>query len=247
MSESKIGPLEDKLKQAEEKLTIVVDEKIAAQADAVKWKKRSDPLETEKKHAKKSLEFKNNKNKMLKENVYQCTFNEGGYRSKLIEERKKNKELTAINLKEDIDRYYNNNASSCSVGGNEKLNEAHKLLEQSHNRIKELEKETEELKKEKEEQTKKRDEKETRAKLVLSNAKDRIVRVEIENKELKVQMESFSSRKSNAVDGTPRLSVSPTVKRARDSTAETEKVSDPSEEGGDRASGQQKKTKSEGH
>ena len=43
-SESQIAPLEEKLKQAEEKLTTVVGEKIAAQADAVKWKTRSDQL-----------------------------------------------------------------------------------------------------------------------------------------------------------------------------------------------------------
>ena len=43
-SESKITPLEDKLKQTEEKFSTLVVEKLAAQSEADKWKKRSDQL-----------------------------------------------------------------------------------------------------------------------------------------------------------------------------------------------------------
>ena len=352
-SESKIAPLEDKLKQAEEKLSTVVSEKLAAQADADKWKKRSDQLveksfkinpkelarlqdveinltksvsqlEAEKKqlevkvntHSKEveaikrqlattmqektkaatdsqekmkevatvkrenvllknsqtnlqkeslnlkkkledlskshtvemakmkkeidvnkaggddvvnnlkkeleeaktataskdeeqktlreSLATKEAEMKKLRENAAQLKKIGTSFRTRFQAEETKNKTLTAEKekLDEEIAKLKSSEAPSegSSVGGNEELDEAHKLLEQSHERIANLEAETEELKKEKEELAKKNAEKEARAKLVLGNAKERITRVENENKELKVQLDTLSSSGSGSGD-----------------------------------------------
>ena len=92
----------------------------------------------------------------------------------------------------------------------------------------------------------KNDEKDARAKLVLGKAKERITRLENENKKLKAQLETFSPSisgisGSGVSDETPRHSVSPTLKRARDSTSGSNE-----EEDCYGPSGQQKKPKSEG-
>ena len=160
--------------------------------------------EEEQKALKESLATKEAEVKKLKDNSAQLKKIGSSFRSKFQGEEVKNKELMAEKekLSEEIAKLKSGEAPSegSSIGGNEELDEAHKLLEQSHNRIGELESETEDLKKEKEELAKKNAEKEARAKLVLSNAKDRITRVETENKDLKEQMETLSSSGSGSGD-----------------------------------------------
>ena len=178
----------------------------------------------EQKTLKERLAAKEAEMKKLRENAAQLKKIGTSFRTRFQEEETKNKALTV---------------------------EKKKLVEKFRNRIANLEAETEELKKEKEEEAQKnaglKDEmeilakknaaKDSRARLVLGNAKERI-RLKDENNKLRLQIESFS----------PGFSVSPSLKRARESTTvETEMVFGFSEEeGSDRPPGQLKKPKSKG-
>ena len=86
------------------------------------------------------------------------------------------------------------------VIGEGELDEAHKLLEASQARLEELEADVEALNKEKEGLSKKFGEKETRAKTVLQNAKNRIQKVEEERNKLQKELDEALAGSSNTDD-----------------------------------------------
>ena len=235
---------ETDLKVIKEKVSTLLSEKIEAEADAVKWKKRSEELVekslkinpkelarlqeveinltksvSQLEAEKMDLEVKVNSHTKEVEAIKRQLASSLQEKSKAAtESQEKMKEIATVNRENVLLKNSQTNLQKESLTLKKKLEDlsvshsvemaklkkslvdkdaALKKLRENKGKLKTIGKallsETEKLKKEKKELAKINAEKETRAEVALSNAKDRITRVEKENKELCWSLETLSS------------------------------------------------------